>query len=199
MAKDEINGDAIKAQKHRLDEQAKEQAQIAIDQAEAQAKIDADKVEIEIYLKTRSQEAFEVANGRNMTLGEIGDGKGIEVQSPQDIIKMKARADLEEFMNQVLTIEVMKDGTQGAYPVITPNVNGINQPIIRGKVQKVKRKYVEALARSRITNYEQEVPDPSKPDVMDMLDITTPTYPFRVTHDPHPRGSEWLQAILDQP
>ncbi|MFH1744436.1 MAG: hypothetical protein ABIH23_35990 [bacterium] len=194
-----LNADALKAEKKRLDEQAQEQAQIAIDQAEAQAKIDAEMADITAFKRTREKEAFEAKSGRNMTLSEIGDGKGIEVQSEQDIIKLKEKADLEAFMNQVLEIEVMKDGTQGAYTVITPNVNGINQPIIRGRVQRVKRKYVEVLARSRITNYESHTPDTSKPDVITMVDITTPTYPFRVLNDPHPRGYEWLQAIMDQP
>lgn len=197
--KEELNAEALKAEKKRLDEQAKEQAQIAIDQADEQEKIAADKVQIEIFKRTKAKEAEEVASGRNMTLGEIGDGKGIEVQSERDIVKMKAAAELEEFMNQILTIEVMKDGMQGAYTVITPNVNGLNQPIIRGRVQEVKRKYIEVLARSRITNYEQEVPDGSKPDVIQMNDITSITYPFRILKDPHPRGGEWLQSILDQP
>ena len=76
------------------------------------------------------------------TLKEYGDGKGIEKQSESDILT-------EAFMNDILTIVVSKDGTAGAYDVITPNVNGVNQLIVRGIPQEVKRKYVEALARSR--------------------------------------------------
>ena len=140
--------------------------------------------------------AAEVASGESKTLGEIGEGKGIEKVTDPNVV---AAAKLEEFMNQVLTVVVAKDGTPGALPVICPTVNGINQPIIRGNQQQIKRKYVEVLARSRITNYEQQVLDPAKPENIQMNEITAITYPFSVVQDPHRNGGKWLQAILAQP
>ena len=125
------------------------------------------------------------------TLDEYSDG-GIQKVSESDVIG-------EEFMNDLLEIMVSKDGTPGSYDVITPNVNGINQPIIRGRIQKVKRKYVEALARSRITTYEQLTPDPTNPEKFEMREVTVLTYPFSVLDDPHPKGREWLQNIIAQP
>ena len=144
----------------------------------------------------KETDANEAAGRGSKTLGEYGEGKGIEKQSENDIINA---AEVEKFMNQVLTVVVAKDGTQGSYDVITPNVNGINQSIIRGIPQKIKRKYVEALAHSRVTNYEQETPDPRKPENFEMRDTTVITYPFSVLHDPHPDGAEWLNNLLAQP
>ena len=147
----------------------------------------------------KETDAFEVGQGPSKTLDEIGKGKGIERMSESDIIAAKETAKLEEFMNQVLTVVVAADGTPGALPVICPTVNGINQPIIRGNEQKIKRKYVEALARSRITNYEQRVEDAARPENIQMNEITAITYPFSVLQDPHRNGGKWLQAILAQP
>ena len=137
-------------------------------------------------------DATDVPNGPDKTLGEVGEGKGIEKAQETDILT-------EAFMNDILTVVVWEDNRPGSNPVVVPNVNGTNQPIIRGLRQKIKRKYVEILARSRITNYEQETPDPSKPENITMKDITALTYPFSVEHDPHPDGRVWLQSILDQP
>ena len=144
-------------------------------------------------------EAAEVARGRNLTLAEIGEGRGIELITEQNILKNKSRLAAEAFANEVLLVNVSKSGIQGDLPVVVVTVNGTNQAIIRGRDQRIKRKYVEALARSRITNYEQSVPDPSKPDVIQMNDNTALTFPFRVIEDPNERGPEWLQNILDQP
>ena len=140
--------------------------------------------------------AFEVAQGEDKTLAEHGTSKGIEQQSEHDIIKA---AEVEAFMNQLLTVVVHKDGTQGAYDVITPNVNGTNQPIIRGEKQKIRRKYVEALAHSRLTVYEQVIPDVNRPENFIMRETTVLAYPFSVMDDPHPDGAEWLNNLLAQP
>ena len=141
--------------------------------------------------------AEKAAKGTDYAIDEIGEGKPIERVSENDF---EEAAKLEEFMHQELTIVVAKDASPGAYdPVPAGPVNGKNQFVKRGVPQKVKRKYVEALARSRVTSYTQDVPDPRKPEVIHMRDNTALTYQFSVIHDPHPNGAEWLQAILDQP
>ena len=60
------------------------------------------------------------------------------------------------------------------------------------------RKYVEALARSRVTNYEQVVLNPSEPDKISMNPISQLTYPFVVREDRNPKGRAWLEAIVGQ-
>lgn len=144
----------------------------------------------------RDFEATSVASGAPLTLSEIGEGKGVEMVTDFDPQK---EVEMEAFMNEILTINVYPDGTQGALDIIVVTVNGINQPIVRGKDQHIKRKYVEALARSRITNYVQEVADQSRPESIQMKPIPALTYPFVVRRDPNRYGAAWLDSILKQP
>lgn len=127
----------------------------------------------------------------NTELGK--DTRGIDVVSARDFV---AQAELEDFMNDILTIYVHPSNNKEDNPVIVPNVNGVNQPIVRGQDCRVKRKFVEALARGRDTRYEQKFPDKSEPDKYIMAPDTVVTNSFVVRKDPHPKGHEWLQAIL---
>jgi len=137
-----------------------------------------------------------LSQGKAMSLGEIGDPGPIEKVAEINFIKT---AQLEAFMNEVLTILVHPSSEEGALDIAPPQVNGLNQPIIRGVESKVKRKYVEALARCRVTKYEQRVQDPSRPENIQMCERTVLSYPFAVLHDPSPRGRSWLEAIVSQP
>lgn len=130
------------------------------------------------------------------TLEELGAKEGIEVVAEKDFI---ASAKLEAFMNEKLKIMVHPDTQDGSLEVIVPNVNAVNQPIIRGQECLVKRKYVEALARGRTTKYVQKVIDASKPENIQMEERTVLTYPFAVLEDPNSLGREWLQNIVAQP
>lgn len=143
----------------------------------------------------KEREAGEAPKGRSLTLDEVGEPGPIEKVSETEFIET---AKLEAFMQEELKVVVAVDGTPGALPVVVITVNGKNQPIIRGRAQLIRRKYVEAMARSRITNYEQEVPDPRKPENIQMIDKTAMTYPFTVAGDSD-IGVEWLNAILAQP
>ena len=127
---------------------------------------------------------------------ELGDPGPIEKVSESDFVE---EAELEAFMHEILTVVVHQDGNDNSVEFPCPSVNGLNQPFIRGKEQKVKRKYVEQLARTRITRYEQRVMDASRPENIQMLERSALAYPFTVTHDPSPKGREWLKAILAQP
>ncbi|NCC53501.1 MAG: hypothetical protein EOM20_20140 [Spartobacteria bacterium] len=130
--------------------------------------------------------------GRTGTLGEIGK-EPIEPVSDKDFVKA---AELEDFMNQKLLIRVHEDNSPNALPVIVVSVNGVNQPIIRGQKQAVRRKYVEALARGTHTRYEQRTTDPGRPENIQMVERTAITYPFTVYEDPHKNGADWLESIL---
>lgn len=141
-------------------------------------------------------EVCKVAAGEALSLDEIGKNMaGIELVSEID----RKQLDLEQFMQELVVVNVYPDGQQGALDVILITVNGTNQGIIRGKDQRIKRKYIEALARSRIINYVQEVPDPTKPENIQMKPLAGLTYPFNVREDKNPRGPAWLDSILRQP
>jgi hypothetical protein len=125
---------------------------------------------------------------------ELGqDTRGIAPVAANDLIP---QAELESFMNQILTIYVHPSSNKEENPVLIPSVNGVNQPVIRGQASRIKRKFVEALARNRHTGYEQETPDQTKPHKYIMVPCMVVKDPFTVQHDPSPRGSEWLKQIL---
>jgi hypothetical protein len=134
-----------------------------------------------------------LGKGKSVNLSEIGlESAGIEPVSENDI----GLEDQAAFMNDLLTIVVTESNEKDSLPVVVPSVNGINQPIVRGQKQKIKRKYVEALARCTHTRYEQSALDPSRPENIQMVAKKALVYPFVIYDDPHPHGREWLQAIL---
>ncbi|MBC8438988.1 MAG: hypothetical protein H8D87_04815 [Deltaproteobacteria bacterium] len=147
---------------------------------------------------TRSKKEYE-ATGENFYNSDPIDGRELGVTRPiekvseNDFVKT---AELEAFMNQKVLIYVQKSSNKEDNPVIVPNVNGINQPIIRGVDTWVRRCFVEALARNRTTRYEQHVPDESQRDKFVMLQNTSLKDLFIVKKDPHKYGIEWLDAIL---
>jgi hypothetical protein len=141
-------------------------------------------------------EATAVASGKPLTLAEIGKEHFIE---PAADFNPRQAIETEAFMNELVKINVYPDGSQGALEVIVVTVNGVNQPLIRGLDQMIKRKYVEALARSRVTNYRQRVADPARPENIEMQPMASLTYPFVVREDRNQYGAAWLKSILDQP
>jgi len=131
--------------------------------------------------------------GEGLGLDELNIAGGIEQVSEFDL---KYIADMEKFMNERLVILVFPDRSEGALRVIRPEVNGLCQPILRGVKTKVKRKYVEALARTISTAYDQVQRDPSDRSSLEMIPMSNQTYPFTVIHDPNPAGRAWLEAII---
>jgi hypothetical protein len=79
------------------------------------------------------------------------------------------------------------------------NCNGTNQPIMRGVPTRVRRKYVEILARMKETKYSQVTRNPAAPDQIDMIARHGLAYPFELLNDANPRGRAWLQNVLAEP
>lgn len=104
-------------------------------------------------------------------------------------------AELEAFMQEPVTIYAHPPRNDGELDSCTPNVNGINQPIIRGQEITIKRKYVEALARGHQSKYAQQVPDPRQPEHIQMVERKVSSIPFDVRRDT-PRGKAWLREIF---
>lgn len=101
---------------------------------------------------------------------------------------------LDAFMHEVVEIYVHPTKEKGSLDVITPSVNGVNQPIVRGRNVSVKRKYVESLARCHSIRYEQRVQNPSQPENIQMVESKVPDYPFDVLRDTE-KGKAWLKSI----
>ena len=138
----------------------------------------------------------DIAKGPAIDSVEIGTPEPIEKVSETDFVKA---AELEAFMNQVLTIIVHHSNRENAQKVPSPGVNGIHNPIIPGVKTKVKRKYVEALARDRTIQYNQIFPNVRHPDRYVMQPVPILSHQFTVLDDPDPRGPAWLRSIMEQP
>lgn len=144
-------------------------------------------------MKQKQVDVVKYDIGEGIPLTEINSGGGGIEQvagfDPRDI-------DLEAFMNERLVVIVYEDNREGALRIIRPEVNGVAQPIVRGVKTKVKRKYVEVLARGVNTGYDQVQRDPSDRASLDMIPTTRQSYPFSVIYDPNPLGREWLETIM---
>lgn len=117
-----------------------------------------------------------------------------------DMIETFTMDDAERaaFLNELVTIYVHPSTAPGGLPVVEPTVDGVSQPIIRGKPQRVKRKYVEALVAAYTVNYESNVADSAHMvDNKPRANVTS-SYPFDVTHDTD-RGRAWLRGLMQRP
>lgn len=131
---------------------------------------------------------------------------GIEIRDDAPVIETVAEsrdfrqlAADEAFMNEVVTVMVHATTDENQAPNIIVNCNGVNQPITRGFPTKIRRKYLEILARMKETKYNQYTPNPSAPDQTQMVARHGLAYPFDLQDDPNPRGRAWLANVLAEP
>lgn len=139
--------------------------------------------------------------GKAHIVGEIRESaaEGIEtLEVPEGASEGQLRQLMEDemFMHEIVHIRIQTTTDKNAPVMALPQVNGVNQPIFRGIVTPVKRKYVEALARAKQTDYTQTVDDPRSPDKITMVPNTVLSFPFEVINDPNPKGRAWLESVL---
>lgn len=69
----------------------------------------------------------------------------------------------------------------------------------RGVPLYTKRKYVEVIARSKMTQISTRVEEKVNEDPQNYLDpVTSATMAFSVLEDKNPKGAEWLTLLLNQ-
>lgn len=144
-----------------------------------------------------------MASKNIQTTLNAGTENAVEVhtdQSPEPVLALEGLAKVaaeEAFMNEYVEIEVATTTDDNAPPMVLLNVNGTNQPIPRGVPVKVRRKYVEVLARCKETKYRQPDRDMMNPEQgNEMLGRTALVYPFNVIADENPKGRAWLKAVM---
>jgi len=136
-----------------------------------------------------SQEAIPL--GKLAAIAENNVMDDIEIAKDGDV-------ELEAFMQEPIEIEVMRDTNPAALQEFDLCVNGFKQRIVRGKPQKVRRMFVEALARSRVVDYEQRPFNPMDDSSLEMQPVAIMTYPFQILRDPNPKGRPWIENIMRQ-
>ena len=146
------------------------------------------KSKVEVNSETLNQ-------GEVQTIEEFTDpGAGIEQISELHFTKDDIK--LEAFMAETMVIEVAPSVSEEEYEVPCPNVNGRNQPVMRGVPTRVKRYFVEALARSFTESFKQINPTSGDLTKMHQRPSIKASFPFTVLEDKNPYGREWLNGIM---
>ena len=112
----------------------------------------------------------------------------------------KEKLDMLAFAAQKLVIVINPSNEKNAEDPVYIGNSGNSMWLRRNVEHTIERRFVESLARAKITSYTQKediAPDGTK----HILNIphTACRYQFRVVSDPHPRGAEWLKNILLEP
>ena len=115
------------------------------------------------------------------------------------VADLRELAASEAFMNEMVEVMVHSSTDENQAPHVILNCNGTNQPILRGVPTRVRRKYVEILARMKETKYSQVTRNPAAPDQIDMIARHGLAYPFEMLSDENPRGRAWLSNVLAEP
>jgi hypothetical protein len=114
-----------------------------------------------------------------------------------DTPNWKEQAKTLAFMEEIVAVRVHESENPNAEQLIQTSVNGINQFFIRGEVQKVKRMFVEVLARARPENVTTpEYVDAKGNRATRIVKTHGLKYPFSVISDRNPDGHAWLEGIL---
>ena len=115
-------------------------------------------------------------------------------------IDFRQLASDEAFMEERVTIVIHPTTDENQPNHVILNVNGTNQPVIRGVPTSIKRKYLEVLARMKETKYSQPQRDMANPEYGNqVIGRTALVYPFDVQEDANPKGRAWLQNIMAEP
>ena len=106
----------------------------------------------------------------------------------------------EAFMAEIVEVYVYPSASENDPPHFILNVNGINQPVFRGSVTKMRRAHLEVLARMKETKFSQNSMNYMNPDQGNaLIPRTAQVYPFEVRNDPNPIGRVWLDKLMREP
>ena len=106
---------------------------------------------------------------------------------------------IEAFMNEKITVIVHESSDDYDNEIVQTWVNGRIQQFERGTPNRVRRCYVEALARAKRTTYRQQLDERAGVQQFNQMRPTHAlAYPFTVLEDQNPRGPEWLRGVLAQ-
>ena len=146
-------------------------------------------------MKSLDVGSMDITQDEPLKVGEVGlQDQNIEVPSIADMVpdSIKLAAFMEEMVKVYLPLP---KGELKTVPV-TLTVNGNRQHVFRNVPQDIKRKYLEVLARSTITDYTQDIDEMYRSGDLPQSN-TTQAHPFSVLQDTE-KGIGWLQEIQRQ-
>lgn len=141
----------------------------------------------------------EIGQGNTRAMPSTG-APSIEprVIEPAKVIN-KEKLDEMAFNEEIVRVVIHDSTNQMDDPIPEVWVNGVCQRFIRGREMDVKRKYIGALARAKITVYSQEkYLDHMGVEAYKNVPHTALKYPFSIVVDSNPKGKEWLKGVLAQ-
>ena len=101
------------------------------------------------------------------------------------------------FMEEKVTIRLATTADKTAEPIPCFGVNGVNQYVIRGKPQVIKRKFLQEIARAKTDNISTPFGrDANGFDTYNIGKQQSLKYPFELIEDKNPLGRPWLEKIL---
>lgn len=131
---------------------------------------------------------------------------GVLVRENEDIVLPEPNAPMNDtqaylaelaFNEEVLTIRLERSAEKNPPSLKDFSVNGATEWVPFGQPYKIKRKFVEVIARSQPYDVQTEVVEEYGRDPMNRVIRTSRTkFPFSVIHDPNPRGFDWLTKLL---
>jgi len=133
--------------------------------------------------------------GKVVVADDIGLALGIDNIRADHTLA--AVLDQAKFMEEVCDVYVHSGSNETDPGHFILNVNGINQPVFRGQVTPMRRKYLEVLARMKETKFSQPARDSGNPEPGNaLIPRTMQVHPFEVRNDPNRLGPAWLRQIL---
>jgi len=116
-------------------------------------------------------------------------------------IRMK-KLEYEAFMAETVEVEILTNPQFKNHIGFSVEVNGQKENFYQGQRKKVKRYFIEGLARAKATGYTNSELDPrTVGDGENSYEYRASTgvrFPFAVVNDSQ-RGRSWLDAVLRQP
>ena len=153
-------------------------------------------VEFKKYVETEEQQVGQDHPRVMKSTGPAKDSLEPAYIQPVGRVYSPEKMELLKFMEEEVTV-MLHDSTNPTDEQIPCVWNdGRSQYFIRGKSQRVKRKFIEVLARAKKTTFTQEKDrDADGNEFYRQVPHTALIYPFNTEGD-SPRGQAWLKQIL---
>lgn len=109
----------------------------------------------------------------------------------------KTQADRVAFFEEPLEIRIEPGRERNPQKIVPLGVNGETKWVPIGIPVRLRRKFVEVLARSQPYTVRTDVGSAMEQNPHNRLERETyRAHPFSVLHDPNPNGAAWLSKVM---
>ena len=127
-------------------------------------------------------------------------GRPNVVETQRDVVNFNKKADALAFNEEKVVIFLHETTDPNADQRVFLSVNGRGVWLNRGQNYRIRRKYVERLARAKPEGIQTvSARDADGNHTTHIRKSRALLYPFSVMEDKNPKGSAWLREIMAQP